>query len=196
MVDASIVDGAVSMTGIVNSLDRLGMWTPSRQSNLLDGGAPFYRCYKTADEKFVAVGAIEPQFFAELLRLLALDPQEFGGQLDQKEWPRQHERLEQVFAGKTRDEWAALFDGSDACVTPVLDYVEAQAHPVNKARGVYVQGDGGIEPRAAPRFKHYPSYEPAPRQPKGASTKTVLASAGFSADEIERLLHDAIVFEG
>jgi len=137
VVDAAIIDGVSSMMGIVYSLDSLKMWNPKRQSNLLDGAMPFYRCYATKDDRYIAVGCIEPQFFALMLSILDIDASTFGHQHDPKEAASQHAKLEAIFASKTRDEWSDIFDGTDACVTPVLDYIEAASHKQNTARGGY-----------------------------------------------------------
>ncbi|MGB3456692.1 MAG: CaiB/BaiF CoA-transferase family protein [Litorimonas sp.] len=152
VVDAAMIDGVNSMMSMFHSLAGLGQWTPDREANLLDGGMPFYRCYETSDGKFMAVGCIEPQFFAEFLRLLEIDAGEFGPQMDKRHHAAQHERLEALFRTRTRDEWAAVFDGSDACTSPVLDYVEAQAHPQNRARGGLDQHGPFVHPRPAPVF--------------------------------------------
>jgi alpha-methylacyl-CoA racemase len=137
VVDAAIIDGTHSLMSFVHGMAGVGQWQPKRESNLLDGAAPFYRCYMTADGKFMAVGCIEPQFFAAMMERLPIDAEAFGAQLDFGSWARQHEMLEDVFATKTRDEWEAIFAGTDACVTPVLDYVEAAgwslATPANRA---------------------------------------------------------------
>ena len=152
VVDAAMVDGVNSMMSMFHSLAGLGQWSPHRESNLLDGAMPYYRCYETSDGKFMAVGCIEPQFFAEFLRILGIDPESFGGQNDRKVHPAQHARLEALFATRTRDEWAAAFDGTDACVSPVLDYTEALSHPQNAARGGLQQVGPFTHPRPAPVF--------------------------------------------
>lgn len=152
IVDAAIIDGVSSMMGIIYSLDYMKLWTEKRGSNLLDGGTPFYRCYETSDGKYMAVGCIEPQFFALMLSLLEIDANEFGFQMNPQEWPKQHQTLEQTFAQKTRDEWAKIFDGTDACVTPVLTYQEACEHPQNQARGGLNVKDGLVHPQLMPQF--------------------------------------------
>ena len=153
IVDAAILDGTNSMMSIVHMLSALGQWRPEREANLLDGARPFYRCYATQDEKFMAVGCLEPQFFAEMLGRLEVDSLEYGGQNDASKFAEQHLLLERVFARKTRDEWAAIFDGSDACVTPVLTYDEAPVHPQNAARGGLRKQGAFVHPRSAPVFE-------------------------------------------
>ncbi|MGZ9098567.1 MAG: CoA transferase, partial [Brevundimonas sp.] len=150
------------LTGLFHALAARGLWSPQRGANLLDGGAPFYRCYRCRDGRFVAVGALEPQFHAALLAGLDLPPEAFP-QSDFAGWPAQHARLEAVFAARDRDDWAARFAGTDACVTPVLTLAEAPAHPHNAARGTFVER-GATQPAPAPRFgaaTPVPTAEPA-----------------------------------
>lgn len=134
VIDCAIVDGTLSMSGIIHSLSDLGMWSPERGTNLLDGSRPYYRCYKTKDGGFMAVGCLEPKFYALMLSKLNLNTTEFGGQMDASLWPKQTDILENIFARHPRAHWEQLFDGSDACVTPVLDYTEAAQHKHMKAR--------------------------------------------------------------
>ena len=152
IVDAAIVDGTASMMGIVNSLTHVNMWTPERESNLLDGSRPYYRCYQTKDNGFMAVGCLEPQFYAEFLELLALKPDDFGGQNDPALWPHQIKKLENIFQGQTRQYWEDVFESSDACTTPVLSYEEAPEHPQNRARKTYTHNETLTQPAPAPRF--------------------------------------------
>ena len=187
VVDAAIIDGVSSMMGIVHSLSAFGLWKPERQKNLLDGGAPFYRCYKTADKKYMAVGCIEPQFFALMLKIIDVSPDEYGEQNDRNKWSRQHDLLESVFGTKTRDRWAELFEGTDACVTPVLDLTEAQEHPHNKARNSHFKFSGMSHPHPAPRLRSVKYSDPAPIPQKGVDTVNVLRSIGCSEDTIELL---------
>lgn len=152
VIDAAIIDGTFSMMGIVHSLDSLGMWSNKRGSNLLDGSRPFYRCYKTSDDGFMAIGCLEPKFFTEMLAVLNITPQTYGDQNDPALWPEQIELLTHIFASKPRAHWEALFENTDACVTPVLSYVEAKHHPHNKARKTHTEQDGIVHPAKAPRF--------------------------------------------
>ena len=163
VVDAAMTDGSALLTGLFHALAARGLWSPHRGANLLDGGAPFYRCYGCRDGRFVAVGALEPQFHAALLAGLGLPAEDFP-QYDFAGWPAQHARLEAVFAARDRDDWAARFAGTDACVTPVLTLAEAPAHPHNAARGTFVD-PGVAQPAPAPRFgetEAIPAPEPAP----------------------------------
>jgi alpha-methylacyl-CoA racemase len=153
VVDAAMVEGAATIGAFARSMTVLGLHPGPPGKNLLDGGAPFYRCYRCADGNYVAVGAIEPQFHAALLGGLGLagDPG-FAHQMDSAQWPARIARLDAVFAGRTRDEWAGHFAGTDACVSPVLSLDEAAHHPHAIARGSFVEQDGTIQSAPAPRF--------------------------------------------
>ncbi len=193
VVDAAIIDGVSSMMGVIYSLDSLGLWQTKRRSNLLDGAMPFYRCYKTRDERFMAIGCIEPKFFALMLEKLNIDPKEFGHQLSPQAWPEQHKKLEEIFASKTRDEWAAVFDGSDACVTPVLDYKEALVHKQNIARGGLKTDDKLVHPRTIPAFDSREAEPEFHISAKGENTEEILLEIGLTKDEIDALRTDTII---
>ncbi len=152
VIDAAIIDGTFSMMGIVHSLDHMSMWSEKRGRNLLDGSRPFYRCYATAEDGFMAVGCLEPKFFQEMLSVLGLNPQTYGDQENPALWTEQSQLLTHIFASKTRAHWEKLFENTDACVTPVLTYKEAKDHPHNKARKTHIEQDGIVHPAAAPRF--------------------------------------------
>jgi len=152
VIDAAIIDGTFSMMGIVYSLNHLGMWSEERGHNLLDGSRPFYRCYQTKDTGFMAVGCLEPKFFFEMLEILKLDRHTYGDQNDPAMWPQQTRLLTDIFAAKPRAHWEALFENSDACVTPVLNFLEAPNHPHNKARTSHNTQNGIAHPAPAPRF--------------------------------------------
>ncbi|MEM6439732.1 MAG: CaiB/BaiF CoA-transferase family protein [Pseudomonadota bacterium] len=188
IVDAAICDAAVSMMGLMHSLDSVGRWTPDRHANQLDGAAPYYRCYACADGRFMAVGCIEPQFFAEFLRLLELDADDFGPQLDRNRWPEQAARLETLFKSRDQAHWSAVFDGSDACATPVLDYREASDHPHMAARDVVSEGENMRHPRPAPRFlRANAAFSPPISARRGADTAAILRELGRGDDEIAAL---------
>ena len=193
VVDAAICDAVVSMGGILHTLDAAGRWSPERQSNMLDGGAPYYRCYATADGRHMAVGCIEAQFFAEMLRLLEIDADDFGPQNDRARWPEQHARLEAAFAARGRDDWAAVFDGSDACVTPVLDYREAAAHPHMAARRVAREAEGLRHTPPAPRFAGAPPGAPAPLAGRGGDTAAILEELGRPPETVAALAEAGVV---
>ncbi len=153
VIDAAILDGTVSQLAMILGLRGNGLWNQPRGQNLLDGGLPFYRTYRCSDGKFIAVGALEPKFFAELIRGLGLDPSIYlPSQYDRSRWPALHRQFEEIFAGLARDEWASLFEGSDACLVPVLDFEEAARHPQNAARSTFIEVDGKLQPSPAPRF--------------------------------------------
>lgn len=152
VVDANIVDGAASLTAMLHAFKNAGQWGPTG-TNVLDGGAPFYTVYKTSDGKWMSVGAIEPQFYAELLRLLDLTNELAGtDQNDQSQWPRVAERFAEVFATKTQAEWIEIFRGTDACVAEVVSPDDVLEHPHLAARETYRATDDGMEPAPAPRI--------------------------------------------
>lgn len=150
IVDAAMTDGAGLLAALFPALAANGLWSERRGRNLLDGGAPFYRCYACRDGGFVAVGALEPRFYAALLAGLDIDPAE-APQHDFAAWPALHDRFAAAFATRDRDDWAARFAGTEACVTPVLTFEEAAAHPHNRARQAHVEA-GIVQPAPAPRF--------------------------------------------
>ena len=193
VVDAAMVDGSASLMTIFYQLKAAGMWDGDRGHNILDGGAHFYDTYGAADGKYLAVGPIEPQFYAEFIRLLALDQTELPAQLDASTWEDMHERIGAVLRTRPRDEWAKIFDGSDACVTPILDLDEAPLHPHNVERGAFVEVDGVMEPAPAPRFSRTQPRVPKGPADRGEHTDAVLADAGFARDEIEELRVGGVV---
>ena len=157
VVDAAMVDGIASLTAMVHGFRAAGLWSGGRGENLLDGGAPFYATYRCADGGYVAVGAIEGPFYAALRRGLGLEHEAlFDAPLDRARWPAQRQRLDECFAARSRDDWCRHFEGTDACVAPVLDWDEAAAHPHLAARGTYVEVDGVRQPAPAPRFSRTP----------------------------------------
>ena len=158
VVDAAMLDGAASQMALIYAWRASGVWSDVRGANLLDGGAPFYRCYTCADGRFIAIGAIEPQFFAALMTGLGLAGEGWD-QNDRAAWPRLAARLAEVFASRPRDEWAARFEATDACVSPVLGLGEAPRHPHNRARGTFIgTGAGPLDqPAPGPRFSNHPA---------------------------------------
>jgi len=194
VVDAAMTDGAALQLAVVYGLLARGLWRDRRGGNILDGAAPFYRTYRCADDGHVAVGALEPQFYAQLLRVLELtDDPLFAHQHDRSSWPAMCNRLEELFATRARDEWTSTFAGREACVAPVLTLAEAAAHPHNVARGTYVGGDGVIQPAPAPRFHGTPAAPPGPSRVVGADTDGVLAELGISSPEIDELRAEGVV---
>ncbi|MGH3970148.1 MAG: CoA transferase, partial [Mycobacterium sp.] len=156
------------------SMRAMGMWTDERGANMLDGGAPYYDTYECADGRYVAVGAIEPQFYAAMLAGLGLDAAELPGQNDRARWPELRARITEVIGSKDRDHWAKVFADSDACVTPVLAFGEVQTEPHITDRDTFYQADGGPEPLPAPRFSRTVPDRPRPPGEPGADTEAVL----------------------
>jgi alpha-methylacyl-CoA racemase len=187
VVDAAMVDGAALLTTQFHELLAAGLWREERGANLLDGGAPFYGVYQTADGRHLAVGALEPQFYAELLRRLGLDAGDLPDQLDRDGWPLLRERLAALFRTRTREEWCELLAGTDACVAPVLGFGEAPAHPHNRARGTFVDVGGVVQPAPAPRFSRTPCDPPSPAARPGEHTDQALTDWGIPPDQVTRL---------
>jgi alpha-methylacyl-CoA racemase len=188
VVDAAMVDGTASMLTLFYGLQAGGMWSDARESNLLDGGAPFARCYETHDHRYIAVCALETVFFANLLQAMSVDDIDPAEQYDTDKWPRHREILARVFRGRTRDEWSELLSGIDACATPVLTLDEAAEHEHAQARGAYVDIDGIRQPGPAPRFSRTASEaRRAPPDQREAARKTML-KWGLAEDEVRQLL--------
>lgn len=156
VVDAAMTDGTINLLAMFHAFLASGRWQDRRQANLLDGATPFYRCYECADGRYVAVGCLEPQFYAALLAGLELDPAAWP-QFDLKSWPAMTQTFAACFKARDRDHWAAHFAATDACVTPVLSFAEAPDHPHNRARQSYVELGGVTQPAPAPRFRDAPS---------------------------------------
>jgi len=198
VVDAAIVDGAAALQAMTYGLLAAGGWTDQRGVNLLDTGAPFYDVYETADGRHMAVGALEPQFYARLVELLFAPegpPGDLPGQHDRARWPRLRELFAARFAQRSQQDWATVFDGSDACVAPVLSLTEAQHHPHLAARGTFTEVNGVIQPAPAPRFGTGPGapdrLEPGPIARTGAHTREVLTR--LDLDDVEELLASGAV---
>ena len=188
VVDAAMVDGASLLMTMYWAMKASGQWSDQREDNLLDGGAPFYDVYETADHGYVTVGPLEPQFYDELLRLTGLerDP-ELTGREHRANWPVAKQKLAQVFRSKTRAQWQEIMEGSDACFAPMLSMAEATQHPHNQARGTFIQVKGQTQPAPAPRFSRTPAAPPRPPADPGADSQAVLADWGFSQAEIKAL---------
>lgn len=188
VIDAAMVDGAAHLATFVFKLRQLGAWNDEAGTNLLDSGAPFYDTYETRDGGHMAVGALEPQFYAALLKGLDLADADLPPQMDRSGWPVLRQRFTERFRDKTREEWCAIFDGTDACTTPVLGLGEVADHPHNKQRGTFVvASDGHCEPAPAPRLARTPGIAASRRPEPGQHTADVLAEYGFSAAEIDEL---------
>ena len=189
VIDVAMVDGTAQLMWMMQGFQQIGAWNADeREANLLDGAAHFYDTYECADGKYVAIGAIEPQFYAELLaRAEVTDPQ-FQAQHDAAQWPELKQKLGEVLKTKTRDEWDALMAGSDACFAPVLTMVEATAYSANTERSVYTDVEGMTHPAPAPRFSRTPSQIRHGTQALGADTVSVLEDSGMEASAIQALL--------
>jgi alpha-methylacyl-CoA racemase len=187
VVDAAMIDGASLLTTMFWGMQAAGRWTDTRGTNILDSGAPWYDVYEAKDGEFVAVGAIEPKFYAELLERLGLAKEALPAQDDRAGWPTLRERFAAMFRMRTRDEWCAVFDGSDACFAPVLDFAEAAVHPHAIARGAHTKAGTAMQPTPAPRFSRTPGAIRAAPPERGAHGRSALGDWGFSRDEIARL---------
>jgi alpha-methylacyl-CoA racemase len=174
VVDAAMVDGSAMLAAMQFSFRSQGLWTDERGTNMLDTGAPYYDTYTCADGRHVDVGAIEPQFYAELLARLGLDPAELPGQNDVGRWPELRAKLTEVFGAHDRDHWAKVFADSDACVTPVLAFGEAATEPHNTERDAFYTVDGYLQPRPAPRFSRSVPAEPTPPPAPGTDNEGIL----------------------
>ncbi len=187
VVDTAMVDGVASLMTMQYALKQMGAWKGARGKNLLDGGAPFYDVYETADGRHVSVAPVERRFYEELLERMGLSTAELPAQNNAKEWDQLRARLSEVFKTRTRDEWCSLLEGSDACFAPVLDIEEAAAHPHQVARGVYTRVDGVLQAQPAPRFSRTPaSLRNAPPAP-GSNTREVLLDWGFDKQAVDQL---------
>jgi crotonobetainyl-CoA:carnitine CoA-transferase CaiB-like acyl-CoA transferase len=193
VVDAAITDGTAWMTGLLRSFHAGGAWQTARGQNLLDGAAPWYNVYACADGRHVTVGALEPNFYRELLERLGLDGDPgFVDQYDRARWPEQRDQLAALFRTRSRDAWCELFEGSDACFAPVLDFDEAPAHPHNAARATFVEQDGRLQPAPAPRFSATPGEPGMPPRP-GEHSAELLAALGYDEARIAALAEAGVV---
>lgn len=187
VVDAAMTDGAAALSAMMYGFRAAGQWSNQRGGNLLDGGAHFYDTYTCADGREIAVGAIEPQFYTELLQRCGIDDPAFREQMNPERWPDLKARLRELFLTRTRDAWCELLEGTDACVAPVLDWDEAPRHHHNRARGTFVQVDGVTQPAPAPRFSRTPAPQPSTA---AADTRDVLAAWGVPESVLDRLPDD------
>lgn len=197
VVDAAMVDGAAVLMTIFHGMRMMGFWKEEeRGANLLDTGAPFYEVYETSDGKYVCVGSIEPQFYAELIRRLGLEGEELPRQNDRSQWPAMKERFAKLFRTRTREEWCRLLEGTDVCFAPVLSMSETMHHPHNRARGTFVpvEGvEGGFQAAPAPRFSRTPPHLSRPSPHPGQHSAEALSDWGFAAEEIESLRESGAV---
>jgi len=187
VVDASMIEGASMLAAPIHAYMAAGLWSDRRGENLLDSGAPFYDTYETADARHIAVGCLEPRFFAEFARLLPLDGHFVGGQYDKSLWPAMRAAIAGRIREKTRDEWATLFVATDACVAPVLSMGEARNHPHNRARQSFVTSGRLERPGPAPRFSHGPQTPAAVPAAADREPTSILTRFGLGEEEIEAL---------
>ena len=193
VVDAAMLDGSALLSAGLHGLMAEGLWVAERQSNFLDGAAPFYSTYQTSDGGHMAVGALEPQFFAELVAGLGLNLEEVPPQMDKERWAEMRAVFEARFLERTRDEWETQFAGTDACVAPVLSMVEAPDHPHNQERRAFVVVDDVTQPAPAPRFSKSGVAKPASSVAPGADTDDVLSSLGYNPEQIGMLRRSGAV---
>ncbi|GAA0727398.1 CoA transferase [Dactylosporangium roseum] len=173
LVDSSMLEGSALLTVVIHSMLARGAWNLTRGTNYLDGGAHFYRVYRTADDKFMSVAAIEAKFYRTFLLTLGLDPEDGPGQFDESGWAGWAERIGTVFAGRTRQEWTSVYEGIDACVHPVLDIAESAEHPQVRARRAVVEVEGVVQPAPVPRFSRTPAGIPRAPRRRGEDTDRV-----------------------
>ncbi len=187
VIDAAMVDGSALLASSLYGLRAAGAWRDERGTNMLDGGAPFYDTYATADGKYLAVGALEPKFYSELLVRLGLDGAGLPAQYDRSGWPALRAVFTEVLASQTQAQWVEVFDGSDACVAPVVSPAEAPTHPHNQARGTFLDVGGVVQPAPAPRFGRTACAPPTPPVRPGTHTAEVLAGLGLTPGQISDL---------
>jgi alpha-methylacyl-CoA racemase len=194
VIDTAITDSCALMSTLVQGLRSQRLWADRRQSNALDGGAHWYDCYECADGEWISVGALEPQFYRLLLEKCGLTGQGLEAvQFDVAHWPQYKAKFAELFRTRSRADWCALLEGTDVCFAPVLNFAEAQQHPHNVARRAYVEVEGVAQPAPAPRFSATPAQVQSPPVAVGQDTATLLASAGYTAAQIEALSASGVV---
>ena len=194
IVDISMTEGSAYLALAMYGVAAVGDYSHKRQDNILDGGAPFYRCYKTKDGKFISVASIEAKFYDLLLEKTGLSREEnLPDQLDKSKWPEMHERFERIFKSKTQTEWCNIMEGSDVCFAPVLTFNEAPHHPHNKARGTFVDIEGISQPNPAPRFSRTPGSIKGAAPDYGQNTREGLVEWGFQEKEVRELIEHKVV---
>jgi alpha-methylacyl-CoA racemase len=195
VVDAAITDGVISLMAAIQGFKAMGLWDGGRQSNMLDGGAHYYDTYQCADDKWVSVGSIEPQFYALLGEKLGIDigGGDFMAQFDKTRWPELKQKIADAFKTRSQQEWCDIMEGSDVCFAPVLTMEEAPQYPHNVARGSYVERDGVVQAAPAPRFSRTPSAVQCSPVAPGADTRSVLQELGLADASIDTLLASGVV---
>jgi len=193
VVDAAMVDGAANLSVMFYGMLAHHLMTLDIGTNVLDSGAPFYQTYETSDGKFMAVGAIEGRFYAELIKGLEIDPSSIPHQMDMPQWPKMADRFATVFKTKTRDAWTRIFEGKDACVAPVLELNEVEHHPHNRERGLILTIDDVPQPAPAPRLSRTPGRAEPARGRRGANTAEILSELGYSKEDVKSLFKNEVV---
>lgn len=193
VIDCAMIDGAASLMTLFYGMKHMNRWNDQRGTNAIDGGSHFYNVYETLDGKFVAIGSIEPKFYAELLEKIGLDAAALPAQHDPTSWRAMTQRFTEIFRSKTRDEWCRIMEGSDVCFAPVLDLDESLRHPHNQARGTFVSVNGVAQPGPAPRFSRTPCAIGKPPSVPGEDSLSVLSDWGFSDAALETLIHAGVV---
>ncbi len=187
VVDAAMVDGSAVLMAMMHGFRQIGAWNDERGTNLLDTGAHFYDTYETKDGEYVSIGSIEPQFYAELIRLSGLEGEELPHQMDRGQWGAMKERLTAIFKSKTRDEWNEIMEGTDVCYAPVLNIGEAYEHPHNKLRGTFTEVAGIPQPAPAPRFSRTAPEISGPAPHPGQHTAEGLTAWGLTPEDVQKL---------
>lgn len=194
VVDCAMTDGSALLATMIWSLRANGRWSDRRGTNLLDTGSHFYDCYETADGEFISIAPVEPQFYRDLLSRLGLaDDLDFASQYDPRRWPALKERLDALFRSKSRAEWCALLEHTDACFAPVLSMDEAPLHPHNQARETFLSVDGAVQPAPAPRYSRTKTRQPAPMVHSSEQAEVILGELGFKLDELTRLRSQGVI---
>ena len=193
VIDSAMVDGAANLSVMFHGLLAHNFMSLDIGTNPLDGGAPFYQTYETADGQFMSVGAIEQRFYAELLKGLEVDPETLPHQFDMAKWPEMIERFSEVFITRTRDQWTDIFEGKDACVAPVLNLDEVAEHPHNKEREIIIDLDGVPQPAPAPRLSRTPGKAHEAKGARGANTEEILLDLGYSDPQIRTFFNADVI---
>lgn len=194
VVDAAACEGSALLATLLYGWRSAGLWNAETGTNMGDGGAPFYNTYACADGRHIAVGAIEPPFYALLRERCGLDDPAFDAQWDQRQWPELGQRMAALFRQRTRDQWCELLEGNDACFAPVLDLDEAPAHPHHHARSAFATVDGVPQPAPAPKFSATPAPTCSPVHPEGSHTRALLAALGMADDEVDGLIDAGVAY--
>jgi len=193
VVDAAMTDGSALLGALMYGLKAGNRWTTERGANLLDGAAHFYDTYECADNKYVAIGAIEPEFYAEVLKLVGITDAAFNQQMDTKHWPELKRKLADAIKLKKRDEWCRVLEGTDACFAPVLDMDEAPDHAHNRARGTFIEVEGVVQPAPAPRFSRTPGRVGSPPAKTGEHSERILHDWGFGEEHVAQLKKAGVI---